>query len=398
MSLDQHARLPHQCSVACVDGYRHNRPHRTALTQHRQHRQYRPGDQPPGSVWITVRQSAGYADGADARSRSSGNHWEAKPSDLVCSAMNQALEIAQDAVVVQGNICSYSLQLGLGRVCRFAALVILSALLHGDSWEQGQCPRQPAEIFAGVTYGCERLPVTQEGGGLIHWVRVDLTAAGVELYVTPLDPSAVTRGWQYRLRPIEDVVEREHLAVAVNGTYFATASESSLRFSGDLARSMQTLVSDHVIAHGPWEASGLWFDAELVPHVLQSAEPAEPDLSRAKWAVGSHELPLHNGQVLRAGDSTVDARTGIGIDQTRNLLFLAVGERISPPRMLHILADLGAKEGFLLDGGGSSAMAIGQGSTGIPATLLSGSGRPVATYIGVRALPCGSPAGIVFCD
>ena len=152
----------------------------------------------------------------------------------------------------------------------------------------GPSPRQPAEIFAGVTYGCERLPVTQEGGGLVHWVRVDLTAPGVELYVTPLDPSAVARGWQYRLRPIEDVVEREHLAVAVNGTYFATASGSSLRFSGDLARSMQTLVSDHVIAYGPWGASLLWFDAELVPHVLQSSSAAEPDLVRAKWAVGYH--------------------------------------------------------------------------------------------------------------
>jgi Phosphodiester glycosidase len=301
---------------------------------------------------------------------------------------------------VQGNICSllYLLQLGLGRVCRFAALVILSALLYGDSWGQGQCPRQLAEIFVGVTYGCERLAVTQEGGGLVHWARVDLTAPGIELYVTPLDPAAVAHGWQYRLRPIEDVIEREHLAVAVNGTYFTTASGEWLRFSGDLARSMQTLISDHVIAYGPWGASLLWFDAELAPHVLQSSSAAEPDLSRAKWAVGAHLLQLHKGQVVQAGDPTADARTGIGIDQTRKLLFLAVGERISPSRMLHILADLGAKEGFLLDGGGSSAMAIGQGSTGIPATLLLGSGRPVATYIGVRALPCGSPAGIEFCD
>jgi hypothetical protein len=229
-------------------------------------------------------------------------------------------------------------------------------------------------------------------------VRVDLTVPGVELYVTPLDASAVARGWQYRLRPIKEVVEREHLAVAVNATYFATASGSSLRFSGDLARSMQTLVSDHIIAHGPWEASLLWFDAQLVPHALQST-PAEPDLGRAKWAVGySPELPLDNGQVLRAGDSTADARTAIGIDQTRKLLFLAVGERISQLRMLHILADLGAKDGFLLDGGGSSAMAIGQGGTGIPATILVGSGRPVATYIGVRALPCGSPVNTESCD
>ena len=285
----------------------------------------------------------------------------------------------------------------LKRVCRFAALVILGVLLHGDFWEQGH-PQLPIKIFAGVTYGCERLAVTQEGGGLVHWVRIDLTAPGVELYVTPLDPAAVARGWQYRLHPIEDVVEREHLAVAINGTYFTTASSSWLRFSDDLARTMQTLISDQVIAYGPWGASLLWFDAELAPHVLQSSPAAEPDLSRAKWAVGAHELELQNGQVLRGGGSTADARTAIGIDRRRKLLFLAVGERISQARMLHILADLGAKDGFLLDGGGSSAMAIGQGSTGIPAALLLGSGRPMATYIGVRALPCGSSVGIGFCD
>jgi hypothetical protein len=86
-----------------------------------------------------------------------------------------------------------------------------------------------------MTYGCDRLGVTQEGGGLVHWVRVDLTAPGVELYVTPLDPAAAARGWQNRLRPIEDVLEPEHLAVAVNGTYFMTASGSWLRFSSACA-------------------------------------------------------------------------------------------------------------------------------------------------------------------
>jgi hypothetical protein len=280
------------------------------------------------------------------------------------------------------------------RVCRFATLVVLGAFLHGDFWEQGH-PHQPVKIFAGVTYGCERLAVTQEGGGLVHWIRVDLTAPGVELYVTPLDPAAVARGWQYRLRPIEDVVEGEHLAVAVNGTYFTTASGSWLRFSGDLARSMQTLISDHVVTYGPWGASLFWFDAELAPHVLRSSA-AEPVVTRAKWAVGTHTLQLNNGQVLEGGDSTADARTAIGIDQPRKLLFLAIAERISQPRMLHILADLGARDGFLLDGGGSSAMAIGQGSTGIAATALFGNGRPVATYIGVRARPSRSPVG--FCD
>jgi len=120
---------------------------------------------------------------------------------------------------------------------------------------------------------------------------------------------------------------------------------------------------------------------------------AEPILPRAKWAVGAHVLQLHNGQILGDDDSTADARTAIGIDQPRKLLFLAIAERISQPRMLHILADLGARDGFLLDGGGSSAMGIGQGSTGIPATILLGGGRPLATYIGVRAPPCRNSAG-----
>jgi hypothetical protein len=222
------------------------------------------------------------------------------------------------------------------RVGRFATLVVLGAFLHGDFWEQGH-PHQPVKIFAGVTYGCERLAVTQEGGGLVHWVRVDLTAPGVELYVTPLDPAAAARGWQYRLDPIEDVVEREHLAVAINGTYFTTASGSWLRFSGDLARSMQTLISDHVIAYGLWGASLIGFDDELAPYVLRSSSAAEPALTRVKWAVGAHELQLHDGQVLEGADSTTGARTAIGIDQPRKLLFLAIAERISQPRMLHIL-------------------------------------------------------------
>src|SRR5262249_50076115 len=129
-----------------------------------------------------------------------------------------------------------------------------------------------------------------------------------------------------------------------------------------------------------------------------SSSAAESVLTRAKWAVGAHELQLHNGQVLVGGDSTADARTAIGIDQSRKLLFLANAERISTPRMLHILADLGARDGFLLAGERHSAMAIGQGSTGISATALFGGGRPVATFIGVRALPCRSPVNVGFCD
>ena len=59
---------------------------------------------------------------------------------------------------------------------------------------------------------------------MLHWVRIDLTAPGIELYVTPLDASAIAQGWQYRLRQIKDIVDREHLAIAINATQFTSNS------------------------------------------------------------------------------------------------------------------------------------------------------------------------------
>jgi hypothetical protein len=50
--------------------------------------------------------------------------------------------------------------------------------------------------------------------------------------------------------------------------------------------------------------------------------------------------------------------------------------------MLQTLADLGAKEGMLLDGGGSSSMAIGKGAKGVPPGIICGGWRPVATHFG----------------
>ena len=74
----------------------------------------------------------------------------------------------------------------------------------------------------------------------------------------------------------------------------------------------------------------------------------------------------------------------MAIDRGRKLLFLAVAENISPRLMLQELADIGAKDGMLLDGGSSSAMAIGRQATGISPGVIYGGWRPVATYFGVK--------------
>ena len=103
-------------------------------------------------------------------------------------------------------------------------LAILFASAMGPSspyWARCAAPPQK-EIFLGIVYGCEVLPPTSEGRGIVNWVSVELGAPGIELYVTPLDHSAVSEGWQYRLRWIDRVVKTEGLALAINGTLFTS--------------------------------------------------------------------------------------------------------------------------------------------------------------------------------
>jgi hypothetical protein len=264
-----------------------------------------------------------------------------------------------------------------------AGTLLASALIGAGSVEDRCDLGAPTEIFEGITYGCKR--VTEEGSGLVRWVRVNLATPGIELYVTPLDPAAIARGWQYRLRRIGDVVDTERLAVVVNGALFGSDSGWLPRMAGDLAKSVETVVADHVVSH-LWEhAYLLGFDDQLNPYLSGSKPPTAAELARAKWGIGAQVVGLRAGKVWSGTSRTPDARTAVAVDRERKLLFLAVGSYVSPRRLLQDLADLGAKEGMLLDGGDSSSMAIGKGAAGVAAGVLYGGWRPVATHVGVKA-------------
>jgi hypothetical protein len=133
-------------------------------------------------------------------------------------------------------------------------------------------------------------------------------------------------------------------AGSVNGTLFESNSSWWLRMAGDLARGVETVVADHVVSH-LWEHTYLlWFDEQLTPHLRQSKPPAAADLVCAKWGVGGQGVGLRDGNVSAGADRAPDSRTAVAIDGQRNLLFLAVGQNISPRLMPQELAGLGAKE------------------------------------------------------
>jgi hypothetical protein len=279
------------------------------------------------------------------------------------------------------------------RWAKFGLAVALMAFIGADSASWERCAPQPREVFSGVTYGCERLERTEQGHGVFHWVRVELDAPGIELYVSPLDRSALAQGWQYRLRWIADVVRDDRLAVAINGALFTSKYHWRPRLPGDLASGVETVVSDHVASHF-WEHTYLlWFDDDLKAHLRPSKPPKEAELRQAKWGIGGQAVWLHDGKVWSASDRKPDSRTAIGIDAERKLLFLAVAEWASPYLVLERLAKLGARDAMLLDGGSSSAMAIGEGAREIARGPLFGGSRPVATFFGVRARRLSAPEG-----
>jgi hypothetical protein len=272
-------------------------------------------------------------------------------------------------------------------VVPIAALLAFSigARLAGET----TCSGRPAaaEIFEGITYGCKQMEPSEEARGVVHWVRINLTAPGITPYVTSKDPTAVSQGWQYRLRRVSDVVASEHLAVAINGTLFSSKSSRLLPMSGDLANAVNPVVADHIISHVWLDTYLLWFDDRLTPH-LRPEKVTEAELAMAKWGIGGEDFWLRDGKVW-PGDyrsHIPDGRTAVAVDLPRKLLFLAVGTHISPTLMFQTLADLGARDGMLLDGGDSSSMAIGTDASVVSPGAVYG-WRPVATQFGVRAEP-----------
>jgi hypothetical protein len=180
---------------------------------------------------------------------------------------------------------------------------VAGALLSGGSGCPDRHGPTSTEIFEGITFGCEQLAASEEGSGSVYWLRVDLTARGIELYVTPLDPTALAQGWQYRLRRIGDVVEREHLAVAINGTLFTSNSVFSwLRLPGDLANGVETVVADRVVSHVWEETYLLWFDDKMIPTLEPSKPPKAAELAMAKWGIGGQAVWLHDGKIWPGSD------------------------------------------------------------------------------------------------
>jgi len=261
---------------------------------------------------------------------------------------------------------------------------VLSLSLLGYAAWRYHGPTASVEIYRGIVYGCDRLPDGPESGGLVHWVRADLNEPGVRLYITPLDPDAVARGWQYRLKYVSSVVREQNLAAAVNGTLYASDS-TLMRLSGDLAKSNETVVADHAVSHVHEHTYLLWWDDERLAHLETTKPPSAAVLAKARWGIGGQQPLLVDGTMNPTTGGGPDVRTLIAADPPNRLVWIAVFDKANYRFAGQWMTDHGASLAVAVDGGTSSAMALGDKSTGVRGGTVTGNWRPVATVFGFRA-------------
>ena len=250
-------------------------------------------------------------------------------------------------------------------------------------------------IYRGVTYSCHPID-GQPSGGLMHLVKVDLRQPGIELYVTPRDPEAVKRGWQYRLEHTLDVVRREDLAVAANAVFFyaqgvSRIGKTRLYRTGQLARAQQTVIADGQANQNYLRGHLVWFDDELTPHLLGPRGRLDAVRDRARWAVGGEFQIVSGGRphpnLSRRPLGQVVPRTVLGWDRPNRLLYLAVFQGAGYDEVARTLIEQDVPNAVLLDGGGSSCMVIGQHARNMRPGTVHGGLRPVAVHFGIRAEP-----------
>jgi len=244
----------------------------------------------------------------------------------------------------------------------------------------------PAEIFQGVNYRCLQVPTGPEASGLMHVVEVDLSAAGIELYTTPLDPAAQAAGHEYLLAFPNTVLQQAGLSVLINGTLHRSRTYW-LPLPGDWADSVETVVSAGQTNHVDENSYLLWFDEHLHPTLEKSKPLSALALQKARCGIAGQGIAISSGLVSEYLNRIPDARTMIGIDTARRQLWLATFENASEHKAAELLAEQGALDAMHLDGGSSTTFGLGPTVQHAPSGIRQGGWRPVATYFGVRALP-----------
>jgi len=292
-----------------------------------------------------------------------------------------------------------------------ACLLTVAVVITACSTVPERAPASVSSValFKGVSH--QTLPPTGAVPMAIQVLRIDLSAPGIALVVTPGDPR---EGHEYRALKTSEALLANDWQAAVNGGYFLPFAGGSPGGGDYIPQPGQgTNVSGAAIHNGrtvsPIEPDldrrvnaivCVWREAKVAIMDGQDCGP------RVREAMAAGPRLLKDGQRLSytTFDATYGAarhpRTALGLDARRRLAWLVTVDGRQPgfseganlDELTDILISLGARDAINLDGGGSTTMVVRSAEghlilnrpihTGVP-----GRERPSANHLGVRARP-----------
>ena len=279
----------------------------------------------------------------------------------------------------------------------FLLLLCLGTLLAGRYLWAFIRP-QPASLtetlFEGLVYTRQvhRSPRPM----VVHLVFVNLATQGVEVLVTPGDPTAEM---PLQARTTSQFLRQFDLQVAINGDGFTPWYDNTI-----LNYYPHTGDPVDVIGFAASQGKAYSIDTDDEPTLYisnRNRASLHNPIGRMESAISGNELLLDKGVVRPAPGGEVQPRTAIGISKTGKKLILVVvdgrqagySQGATLEELAQILKDFGAHQAINLDGGGSSTL-VAQGTFGRPRVLnspvnhgLPGRQRPVGNHLGIYANP-----------
>lgn len=267
-------------------------------------------------------------------------------------------------------------------VITFAALLLW---LRPDT-----TPRR--EIYQGVFLTIEELQKGSGGSGKAMIVEVHWDTPGIQINNRPYSFPVRTgdpHGPHYRLAFADFALAQEDAEILINTTLY-----SPHRFyksiPGMPVRSVETLVVDGKISHVHPHSYLLYWNHKNEAELLRRKPPDSTSLGKAVTGIGLNGVQVRNGEAFYGAIANLDhqsARSFIGIDPVRNILYLLAFENVSARTMIDWAVKAGVVHGGQLDTGGASHLLIGGDAHNVTPHTGIRSWRPLGPYLTIQANP-----------
>ncbi len=227
-------------------------------------------------------------------------------------------------------------------------------------------------VWTKVEEGIELFQHIEKGSGLsVHALKIDLANSRREVVVSKgMESAGNVRNSENNFisTTVVRFIKNEELLAAINGTPF----DPYRFFPGLKQRAAGIVISKGVRYSNPEHYSAIFFTDNNRAVVL---DPPFPESDTYPNGVGGFFTILRDGEIS-ARESGRDIRSVAGTDSSGNILYLAVIDRklsflssssrrgVTFREAARWMKILGADDALLLDGGGSSILALRENGTG----------------------------------